>query len=374
MTKSLYDERVELYKKTINFGNDRPSTAFGGPATPAAHAKMTMKDYLFDTKKGFKVYLDYIKELNTIASIDCLNTPYAGKINVALSMIWLSQVKVPGRDLPENSLWQVQEKALIEIADYDFIIEHGYNEFQQKFLPKVVALEEIQDFMNYNMTEGPEQAQMLIENGFPLVNSIAFSPPFEVLCGGRSMSKFYMDCYKIPDKIKAAQDVIFPTIIESTLETLKQTHAIGGWVGGWRGASGMVAPKIWDKLVWPYMKKAAEAFIENGFIPIMHLDQNWDRDIERFLELPKQKFVLNTDGMTDLKRARKLLGDHVAFMGDVPAPLLSMGTPGEVEDYVKKLIDNVGAEGLFICSGCDAPANAKFENMVAMYKTAVEYK
>jgi len=84
--------------------------------------------------------------------------------------------------------------------------------------------------------------------------------------------------------------------------------------------------------------------------------------------------VLNTDSMTDLGRARKLLGDHVAFMGDVPAPILSMGTVAETEDYVKKLIDSVGPKGLLVCSGCDAPANAKFENMAAMYKTAVEYK
>lgn len=374
MTKSLYEQRVELYKKTVAFENGRPSTAYAGPATPAAHMKMTMKDFMFDTKRGFKAYLDYVKELDALASIDCINAPYPGKFNVALSLMWLSQLKVPGRDLPDDSLWQVQEKALIEIEDYDFIIENGFEAFQQKFLPKVLEPGEIEEFVNYSMTEGPQQAQMLVESGLPQVNSYAFTPPFEALCGGRSMTKFFMDCYKRMDKIKAAQDVIYPTTIASTLETLRQSHAIGGWVGGWRGASGMVSPKIWDNLVWPYMKKAAEAFIDNGFIPIMHLDQNWDRDIERFLELPKQKFVLNTDGMTDLARARKLLGDHAAFMGDVPAPILSMGTVVETEDYVKKLIDNVGAKGLIVTSGCDSPANAKFENMVAMFKTAVEYK
>lgn len=374
MAKSLYEQRVELYKQTVAFENSRPSTAYAGPATPAAHYQMSMKDFMFDTKRGFKAYLDYVKELDAIASIDCINAPYPGKFNVPLSLMWLSQLKVPGRDLPDDSLWQVQEKALIEIEDYDFIIENGFAEFQKKFLPKVLQPGEIEEYMNYSMSEGPQQAQMLIESGLPQVNSYAFTPPFEALCGGRSMTKFFMDCYKRMDKIKAAQDVIYPTTIAATLETLRQTHAIGGWVGGWRGASGMVSPKIWDNLVWPYMKKAAEAFIDNGFIPIMHLDQNWDRDIERFLELPKQKFVLNTDGMTDLARARKLLGDHAAFMGDVPAPILSMGTVAETEDYVKKLIDNVGAKGLIVTSGCDSPANAKFENMVAMFKTAVDYK
>lgn len=374
MASQLYEERVERYKDTICFKNTRPSTAYGGPATPAAHANMSIADYMFDTKNGFRVYLDYIREIDHEASLDCLNTPYAGRMNVLLSMMWLSQIKVPGRDLPADSLWQVQEKALVEIEDYDYIIEHGYNDFLQKFMPKVLTEQEIQEFQNYAISEGPEQAKLLIENGFPSVNSYAFTPPFEALCGGRSMTKFFMDCYKRMDKIKEAQDVMFPVQIETALTTLKQGQAIDGWIGGWRGASGMVSPKIWDNLVWPYMKKAAEMFIDNGLIPIMHLDQNWDRDIERFLELPKQKVVLNTDGMTDLKQARKLLGDHAAFMGDVPAPLLSMGTVNEVENYVKKLIDDVGPKGLLVCSGCDAPANAKYENMIAMYKTAVEYK
>jgi hypothetical protein len=374
MTKSLYEQRVELYKKTVAFENERPSTAFGGPATPAAHMNMSMKDYIFDTKNGFKAFLDYIKEIDAIASIDFLNTTYPGRMNVGIALLWLSQVKVPGKELPDDALWQVQEKALIEDEDYDFIIEHGYEAFHQKFLPRILEAEELQDFMNYHKTEGPEQAQMLVENGFLVVNSGLLAPPFEVLCGGRSMTKYYMDCYKKFDKIKEVQDIVFPVVLEQAINTLKQNNAISGWIGGWRGASGMVSPKIWDNLVWPYMKKGAETYIENGFIPILHLDQNWDRDIERFLELPKHKFILNTDSMTDLTRARKLLGDHVAFMGDVPAQILSMGTVGEVEDYVKKLIDNVGAKGLIVTSGCDSPANAKFENMVAMFKTAVEYK
>jgi hypothetical protein len=57
---------------------------------------------------------------------------------------------------------------------------------------------------------------------------------------------------------------------------------IGGWVGGWRGASNMVNQKIWDKLVWPYMKELAELLIARDITPILHLDACWDRDIERF--------------------------------------------------------------------------------------------
>ncbi|MBF7095675.1 uroporphyrinogen decarboxylase family protein [Alkalibacter mobilis] len=373
-TNKLYDERLELYKKTIKFENERPSTAYGGPATPAAHMGMTIKDYIFDTKRGFKAYIDYINLLNNEAPVDVINTPYAGLFHIPISMMWLSKVKAPGIELPDNSLWQVMEKEMMKVEDYDKILEQGWAEFQQEFLPKVLDMKDLQKFIEYQMAEGPEQAKAMIDNSYPLVNSMGFTPPFEALCGARSMTKFFMDCYKLLDKIKDVQDVMFPVQIEGALQAMKQSNAIGGWVGGWRGASGMVSPKIWDTLVWPYMKKAGDKLLENGFIPIFHLDQNWDRDIERFLEMPRQSCILNTDGMTDLKRARKLLGDHVAFMGDVPAPLLSNGTPETVSDYVKELLDSVGPKGMMITSGCDTPANAKFENVVAMYKTAVDYK
>lgn len=136
----------------------------------------------------------------------------------------------------------------------------------------------------------------------------------------------------------------------------------------------MVAPKIWDELVWPSMYKMGKACLENGIVPTFHLDQDWTRDIERFKELPAKSFIINTDGMTDLRKARKVLGDHAAFMGDVPPQLLAQGTPEQVKDYVKRLIDDIGPQGLFISSGCDAPANAKFENMVAMFEAANEWR
>ena len=200
--------------------------------------------------------------------------------------------------------------------------------------------------------------------------------PFEQLCGMRSMSQFYMDCYKMPDKIKEVSDFIFAEKFAQTEEELKKykddTTFIGNWVGGWRTASALVNRKIWDNLVWPYMKPAAEQLIKYGKIAIMHLDQDWGRDIERFGELPAGKVVLNTDGMTNLPRARKLLPGY-ALMGDVPPTLLTTGTPQQVSDYVKKLIDEVGPQGLFVCPGCDTPVNAKFENLVAMVKTTNEW-
>ena len=65
--------------------------------------------------------------------------------------------------------------------------------------------------------------------------------------------------------------------------------------------------------------------------------------------------------------AKKVIGDHMCLMGDVPATMFTLGTPAEVEAYCKKLIDEVGGDGGFILgSGCSVPCNVKAENFRAM--------
>jgi uroporphyrinogen-III decarboxylase len=60
-------------------------------------------------------------------------------------------------------------------------------------------------------------------------------------------------------------------------------------------------------------------------------------------------------------------------MGDVPAPLLSTGTPDDVYAYVRALARDVGPTGLILCPGCDAPIDAKPENMEAFAAASLEY-
>jgi len=63
----------------------------------------------------------------------------------------------------------------------------------------------------------------------------------------------------------------------------------------------------------------------------------------------------------------------MALMGDVPGTLLSLGTPGEVEAYCRKLIQEVGEGGGFVLSsGCSVPYDAKIENVRAMIKAGNE--
>ncbi|NLL19447.1 MAG: methyltransferase, partial [Clostridia bacterium] len=145
MTPSkLYLERLEKVKKTIALENDRPTTCYMGIATPAAHMGVTMAEFANNPDVNLDVSLGYINEINKITPVDCLNRALGGgKSNVGLAMLWLSKTQMPGRELPENSLWQVVEKKVMEDEDYDLVIEKGYDAFMEKMLPKVIDLKEI---------------------------------------------------------------------------------------------------------------------------------------------------------------------------------------------------------------------------------------
>jgi uroporphyrinogen-III decarboxylase len=75
--------------------------------------------------------------------------------------------------------------------------------------------------------------------------------------------------------------------------------------------------------------------------------------------------------MDDL--VKEILGDTVCFRGNVPSSLLYAGTPQQVTDYVKELIDVVGkGGGLMVDCGIWFD-EAKHENVKAMVDFTKKY-
>jgi uroporphyrinogen-III decarboxylase len=76
---------------------------------------------------------------------------------------------------------------------------------------------------------------------------------------------------------------------------------------------------------------------------------------------------------SDMADVKKTLGKNACLLGNVPSAMLHLGTPQDVRDYVKKLIDTTGKDGgLIICNGAFFD-HAKPENVKAMVETTREY-
>ena len=118
-----------------------------------------------------------------------------------------------------------------------------------------------------------------------------------------------------------------------------------------------------------------DALFSEGIVLVMHLDTDWSKNIPYFKKLPKGSVVLELDSTTDLIEAKKILGGHQAFHGDVPPAMQSIGTPDNIRDYCKMLIDKVGYDGgLVLGVGCEIAPDCKKENMEAMLETAKTYE
>jgi uroporphyrinogen-III decarboxylase len=368
--EALYQKRLERIKKTINLEPvDQIPIAWLGPAFAPRYMGMSMAQFCEDSDAGFEVSLEAVKKMG----VDAVNSLVVGPLPIILTLLWYSRIKIPGRDLPEDDLWQVDEAEVMTPEDYDFIIENGWQAFTNQHLPKVIDMDYFGKSMQYITENTPGAVPKYRENGIVVMGYGATTIPYEHMCGGRSLNKFVFDLYRMPDKVQAAMDRAMPEIIGAGIGLAKLGGAMGTWIGGWRAASSMMSPKLWDRFVWPYYLQIIEAVIEADLIPILHFDQDWTRDLVRLQELPAKKCVLNLDGMTDIRKFKEIAGDRIAVMGDVPAPLFKVGTPDDIHKYVRELIRDVGPTGLILSSGCDIPVDAKFENVEVFVEAGLEY-
>lgn len=289
--------------------------------------------------------------------------------------------KLPGYELGEDELWQVDEREIMKAEDYDFVIEHGWAAYLALAYPRIGAPAPADQFLPGLMAAARQTVKDILiweAKGVLTFAGRGPRPPFESITMPRSLKEAMADVYRRPDKLLAAMDVMIAEQLPQAINGCLAVRQATQWgqrvafIGSTR--SSMLAPRYFDKFYWPYLKKIVEGMVAAGITPLLHFDANWDYYLPRFLELPKAQVVLELDSATDIFKAKAILKGHMCLMGDVPAALLKLGTPEEVVAYVKRLIDVVGeGSGFILSTGCDCPIDARPENVVAMIETGKNY-
>lgn len=368
MPNTLYNERLSRFRAAVALEPvDKIPFAPNGAAYLAHSQGVKLKDYFNDFELCCTTNL---KALDQMGGADLVQNEIYSPLQ--LCGMWLSKVAMPGRELGDDELFQVMESENMKFEDYQVILNEGFGPFYERFLRERCGDPETQLQPLYEYA--PTAKQRFIDAGYPCINDFPMMTPFEYFCGGRSMECFFMDdLMEEPDMM----DEVFKITMEYTLpkyeNMIKTMKPLGVWIGGWRTATEMISMPMWERFVWPYFQQYAELCLNNGVTPIFHLDSNWDLGVERFREMPAKKCVMALDSKTDIRKAKKAVGDRMCICGDVPAELLTFGTPDTVKKYVRELIDDCGPTGLIISSGCDIPFDAKVENVQAMNDAAAEY-
>ena len=311
--------------------------------------------------------------MDRLGGCDALNSVPAGRIGVQLAAMWLTRVQVPGRDLPDDVVWQAAETEDMTVADYDVVLRDGWPAFLEGFLPRVVDPADIAEDEAWFEAHFARAAGAFRAHGYVPLTGAVVATPFELLCGARSMRQFYADLFRRPGAVKQVMERMLPDVAAAALGAAEACALQCVWIGGWRSASGLLSESVWQEFVFPQLKSLVAALAEAGYVPILHFDHDWTRALPHLRALPARRCILQLDGMTDIRTAREVLGGHMALMGDVPATLLATGTPEDVRTYVRELIRDVGDRGFLLAPGCDAPVNARPANMEAMVAAGRDY-
>lgn len=370
-----FETRSQRIQKAIRLEKvDRVPVIPFVDAFAALHAGITLAEWCAD---GEKAMLAMDRTWIDLGGFDAHYRAASRVSKLARGLLQPLKTLLPGQDLPPDYLWQYLEEPVMTVEDYDRIVDMGYgNWLMQVQMPRLYPNMDREAELSKvpEVVRDQERARNhWREMGIPVLIGGICAMPIDCLSTGRSCAEFLLDVYRHPEKIVKALDVATPEIGQGVIRQAKAAGVPVGFIGGDRGSATYISPRLFEKFTWPYMVQLVNSFVAEGITPLLHLDSNWNPLLSYLRELPKGKCIMHTDGTTDLFKAKEVLGNHTCLMGDVPGTLLVLGAPDEVEQYVTRLIKEVGEGGGFILAqGCTVPPNAKFENVKRMVDVAKE--
>jgi len=186
--------------------------------------------------------------------------------------------------------------------------------------------------------------------GFPAFAHVgaggAGGAPFDTVSSFlRGMTGSMIDMYRRPEKLLQLCDMILEKRIAGATPADPKKRGNPKRVGVplWRGDKSFMSDRQFERFYWPGLKKALQATIDLGYVPVPFFEAEFGDRLERLLELPKGKVVASIEYM-DAIRAKEILDGHTCIL--VRGPLSSkLWSLREVEKYTKGLIDRCGKGG-----------------------------
>jgi uroporphyrinogen-III decarboxylase len=210
-------------------------------------------------------------------------------------------------------------------------------------------------------------------HGFPSTMGMINVAPFDAIGDTlRGTKEIMMDMYRCPDKLINAIECMTELTIHSILNAPNISKTLTVIFPLHKGADGWMSQKQFETFYWPSLKKVMDALIQEGIICMLFAEGGYNTRLETVTDFPKGSVVWWFD-QTDMLKAKKILGGKFCIQGNVASSLIVTGTPAEVKERCRKLIEDCGPGGGYIlAAGCVAD-DPKLENLQAMVAAVREY-
>lgn len=309
--------------------------------------------------------------------------------------IGLKYYGIPGIDVPPETGFQYrepsQQDAFMRPDEYDALIEDPTGFLLNVWLPRVAApvrapgqptsqenhlsfLKGGMAMLQYFTAFGTQNARLRAESGTVPALAGIFKAPMDILADKlRGYLGLVEDLFERRDKVVAACEALMPHLYHVALTTSDPSGLlpIGYWMH--RGGVPFVSPEIFQNIYWATVKPIVQQLWANGRQTLFYAEGSWDYHLKSFAELPEHSIVYHVD-QGDVFRVHRELGDKFCISGGVPNVLLAEGTPDDVRQLCRKIIDGVARDGGYIMDASAIVQNdAKVENVRAMTDATREY-
>ncbi len=405
----LYKERAaRVMAASMCQKPDRVPVSLPTGAYPAYYAGYNLKQVMYDYKACREAWTKFMWDFN-----ESMDTFGGGMVLSGRAMDIMDNLNYawPGHGLPDTATThEFKEAAYIKAEELEDYIRDPSDFGFRVLTPRTVkALEPLQYFPSLNgilaiplelaapfarpdvreafqklITVGEELEKQQKENmiffmeclsaGFPMGRGGMGTAPFDliadILRGTQGVS---YDMYRQPDKVLEAVDVITRLQIHRLISTV---NAFGGFMVTFplhKGDDKFMSRKQFEKFYWPSLKKTVDALIAEGIMVTLFAEGSYNQRLDYLGDFPKG-FVTWLFDQTDMAKAKKAVGNTCCLSGNVPASLMVTGTPQQVKDCCRHLIETCApGGGYMLTGGCQATEVKNPDNFRVFMEAAEKY-
>ncbi len=405
--KSLYEQRHKrLYDSIALKEVDQVPFVYVTRFWPSAINGSTYEQAMYDADHA----IDIAREAIDLLQPDAV-TPSIYAFGPVLEAMDYKPMEWPGHGADPNVCFQYLDKEFMTPDEYDGYLDDPTGFYLRKYLPRIGgAFEGLQHFpdltrlsewafvagmrgfANPELRQSLERlieagelmeataqklgayAKELMESGYPLASGGFCKAPFDQFADFMRGSKGGMlDMFRHKDKLLESIDKAGELMVRGVAEGAKNVGCPIVFMPMHWGLDGFMSPDQFLTFFWPSLRKMILRLIDEGAVPCLLWEGDCTSRLEHIGDIPKGKAIYAFE-RTDLVKAKEVLGDTVCLRGNVPTSLLIAGTPEDVDEYCKNLIEKVGKNGGFILDGAAGiPDEAPQANVIAMAESVRKY-
>ena len=372
---------------------------------PARNAGVTLKEVMYDPELMKRVWLKFVDEYDSDTFDGTLF--FQAQIN---DLLEARTQKWPGHGLPDDAhSYQYVEGEYMQADEYDLFMKDPFDFQLRYYLPRTIGIFEpfadVPSFSSYQglpmrlmaMCQDPrfrklfkaiwkaskylpawgkasaETTQAAYARGFPMFRGGMAVAPFDVFADSlRGTHGIVMDMYRQPEKIHEAMEFVLPQLLSGAVAMADMSDCPVVMMPLHKGDDTFMSNKQFETFYWPTFRRLLLSMVEEGLAPFPVAEGVYNNRLEYISDLPKSGVVWMFD-QTNMANAKKTVGKVSCIAGNVPVSIAYTGTPKEMKEYCRKLIETCAPGGGFILSGGSTFDMAKPENLRAMMDAVKEY-